>query len=85
MARLIFDFWSSIEISAFIHLTWNYAAMFFTAKTEVCQIFIDFKPVTMEKHEPKVILKSQKHQNLGKFLILNVFVQHWIFTSLQIF
>ena len=48
--------------------------MFFTDITEVCQIFIDFQPVTMEINEPKVTLKSQKQQNLGKFLIFDVFV-----------
>jgi hypothetical protein len=47
----------------------------FTARTEVCQIFIDFQPVTMEIHEPKVTLKSQKQQNVGKFLIFDVSVQ----------
>jgi hypothetical protein len=34
----------------------------------------------METHEAKVTLKLQKQQNLGKFLILDVFVQLWIFT-----
>ena len=62
-------------MSAFIHLTRNYVTKFFTAKTEMCQIFIDFQPVTMEMHEPKVTHKLQKQQNFGKFLIFDVFVQ----------
>ena len=45
---------------------------FFTARTEVSQIFIDFQPVTIEIHEPKV---TPKLQNLGKFRIFDVFVQ----------
>ena len=52
----------------------------FTARTEVSQIFIDFQPVTIEIHEPKVTLKSQKQQNFGKFLIFDVFVQLGMFT-----
>ena len=79
-ARLMFDFWSSIEMSPFIHLTWNYVAMFLTARTKSRQIFIDFQLVTMEIHEPKVTPKLQNQQNLGKFLIFDVFVQLWIFT-----
>ena len=67
-------------MSAFIHLTRNYVTKFFTARTEVSQIFIDFQPVTIEIHEPKVTPKLQKQQNLGKFLIFDVFVQLWIFT-----
>ena len=47
----------------------------FTARTEVSQIFIDFRPVTIEIHEPKVTPKLQNQQNLGKFLIFDVFVQ----------
>ena len=35
-------------------------AMSFTARTKSCQIFIDFQPVTMEIHEPKVTPKLQK-------------------------
>ena len=50
-------------------------AMFFTARTKSRQIFIDFQPVTMEIHEPKVTPKLQNQQNLGKFLIFDVFVQ----------
>jgi hypothetical protein len=34
----------------------------------------------MEIYKPKVTLKLQKQQNLGKFLIFDVFVQIWIFT-----
>jgi hypothetical protein len=49
--------------------------MFFTAGTKPCQIFIEFQPATMEIHERKVTLKLQKQQNLGKFLIFDVFVQ----------
>ena len=67
-------------MSPFIHLTWNYVAMFLTARTKSRQIFIDFQPVTMEIHEPKVTPKLQNQQNLGKFLIFDVFVQLWIFT-----
>ena len=59
-------------MSAFIHLTRNYVTELFTARTEVSQIFIDFQPVTIEIHEPKV---TPKLQNLGKFLIFDVFVQ----------
>jgi hypothetical protein len=62
-------------MSPLIHLTLNYLAMFFTARTKSCQIFIDFQLLAMEIHEPKVTLKSQKQQNLGKFLIFDVFVQ----------
>ena len=62
-------------MSAFIHLTRNYVTKFFTSRTEVCQIFIDFQPVTIKIHEPKVTPKLQKQQNLGKFLIFYVFVQ----------
>ena len=50
-------------------------AIFFTARTKSCQIFIDFQRVTVEIHEPKVTPKLQKQQNLGKFLIFDVFVQ----------
>ena len=39
----------------------------FTARTEVSQIFIDFQPVTIEIHEPKVTPKLQKEQNLSKY------------------
>ena len=67
-------------MSPFIHLTWNYVAIFFTARTKSCQIFIDFQRVTVEIHEPKVTPKLQKQQNLCKFLIFDVFVQLWIFT-----
>ena len=62
-------------MSAFIHLTRNYVTELFTARTEVSQIFIDFQPVTIEIHEPKVTPKMQKQQNLGKFPIFDVFVQ----------
>ena len=67
-------------MSPFIHLIWNYVAIFFTARTKSCQIFIDFQRVTVEIHEPKVTPKLQNQQNLGKFLIFDVFVQLWIFT-----
>jgi hypothetical protein len=67
-------------MSPFIHLTWNYVAVFFTARTKSRQILFDFQPVTMEIHEPKVTPKLQKKQNLGKFLIFDVFLQLWIFT-----
>jgi hypothetical protein len=40
--------------------------MFFTARTEVCQIFIDFQHVTMEIHEPKVTPKLQKTAKFGQ-------------------
>jgi hypothetical protein len=56
-ARLIFDFRSSVEISAFIHLALNYVTMFFTAKTKSSQVFIEFQPVKMEIHEPKSTLE----------------------------
>jgi hypothetical protein len=72
-AHLIFDFRSSMKMSAFIYYTWNYVRMFYTARTKSCQIFAEFKSVTMEIHEPKVNLKLQKQQNLGKFLIFDVF------------
>ena len=49
--------------------------MLFTARTKSRQIFIDFQHVTMEIHEPKVTPKLQKQQNLGKFLIFDVFAQ----------
>jgi hypothetical protein len=49
--------------------------MFFTARKKSRQIFIDFQSVTMEIHEPKVTPKLQKQQNLGKFLIFDVFVE----------
>ena len=67
-------------MSAFIHLTRNYVTELFTARTEVSQIFIDFQPVTIEIHEPKVTPKMQKQQNFEKFPIFDVFVQLWIFT-----
>jgi hypothetical protein len=46
-----------------------------TARTNSRQIFIDFQPVTMKRREPKVTPKLQKQQNLGKFLIFDVFVK----------
>ena len=49
--------------------------MSFTARTKSHQIFIDFQPVTMEIHEPKVTPKLQKQQNFSKFLNFDVFVQ----------
>jgi hypothetical protein len=49
--------------------------MFFTARTKSCQISIEFQRVTMEIHVPKLALKSQKQQNLGKFLNFGVVVQ----------
>ena len=55
-------------------------AMFFTARTKSRQIFIDFQPVTIEVHEPKVTPKLQKQQNLGIFLIFDVFFQLRVFT-----
>jgi hypothetical protein len=62
-------------MSPFIHLTCNYLALFFTARAKSCQIFIDFQHVTMEIYEPQVTPKLQKQQNLGKFLIFDVFFQ----------
>jgi hypothetical protein len=40
--------------------------MLYTARTIFFQIFIDFQPVTMEIHEPKVTPNLRKQQNLGK-------------------
>jgi hypothetical protein len=67
-------------MSAFIHYTCNYVRIFYTAGTKSCPIFIEFKSVTIQIHEAKFTLKLQKQQNLGKFLIFDVFVQLWIFT-----
>ena len=52
----------------------------YTARTKACQIFIEFQYVSLGIHEPKVTPKLQNQQNLGKFLIFDVFVQLWIFT-----
>jgi hypothetical protein len=49
--------------------------MFYTARTKSCQILIEFQSVKIELYEPKVTRKLQKRQNLGKFLIFDVFVQ----------
>jgi hypothetical protein len=75
MERLIFDFQSSIKISAFIHYAGKYVTMFYTARTKSLQISIDFQPVAMEIHEPMVTPELHKQQNLGKFSIFNIFVQ----------
>jgi hypothetical protein len=40
-------------------------SMFFTAKTKVCKILIDFQPVTTEIHELKITLKLQKAAKFG--------------------
>ena len=46
----------------------------------MCQIFINLELVATEIYEPKDATKSQKQQNLRKFLIFFDFIQLWIFT-----